>query len=129
MRCRGCPIENPIVIKYNRILLNRALDDMHKTGSFTLPKFWLVLDEHTYPNEQYVSFKPSETYHRCDSINLLRQIYPTVDAKTVADYYNHTVTEFISDYDHFIHAFLSYPGLSDKTIKLIAKKAHDALGG
>ena len=119
-------IENPLVIKYNRLVLNQALAQLHQTGKFVFPRFWIVLDELTYPNSSVISVKLPDTIHRVDTIPLLRQIYPTVNAANVADYYNHCVSEFIADYDHFIHAFLAYPGLSDKTIKLIAKKAHDA---
>lgn len=119
-------VENPIVLRYNRLMLNEALANMHTTGHFTFPKFWIVLDEHTYPNQPKYTFTVPKHYYLCDSLPLLKQIYPTVQARTIGDYYNHCVTEFIADYDHFIHAFLTYPGLSDKTMRLIAKRAHDA---
>ena len=119
-------MENPVVVKYNRIALNKALDSMHQTGKFQMPNFWLVMDEHTYPRDPIIELKYQKDFAQSDTIPLLRQLYPTVEAKTVADYYNHSISEFISDYDHFIHAFLSYPGLSDKSIKLISKRAHDA---
>lgn len=120
-------IEHPIVLAYNKLKLNEALDNFHKNGKFNLPNFWIVMDEHTYPSQSKVEFKIDQEYHRNDNIALMKQIWPTVQAKTVADYYNHCVSEFISDYDHFIHNFLSYPGLSDKTIKVISKISHDAI--
>lgn len=120
-------IEHPIVLKYNKMKLNKALDEMHKTGRFIMPDFWIVMDENTYPKNPQESFSIEQHYNMNDNIALMKQIWPTVEAKTVADYYNHCITEFISDYDHFIHNFLSYPGLSDKTIKIISKAAHDAL--
>ena len=120
-------IEHPIVLAYNKMKLNEALDNFHKNGKFNLPKFWIVMDEHTYPTQSKVEFKIDKEYHRNDNIALMKQLWPTVKAKTVADYYNHCVSEFISDYDHFIHNFLSYPGLSDKTIKIISEVAHDAI--
>ena len=120
-------IEHPIVLAYNKLKLNEALDSFHKNGKFNLPNFWIVMDEHTYPTQSKVEFKIDQEYHRNDNIALMKQIWPTVQAKTVADYYNHCVSEFISDYDHFIHNFLSYPGLSDKTIKVISKISHDAI--
>ena len=120
-------IEHPIVLKYNKMKLNKALDEMHKTGRFIMPDFWIVMDENTYPKTPQESFSIEQYYNMNDNIALMKQIWPTVEAKNVADYYNHCVTEFISDYDHFIHNFLSYPGLSDKTIKIISKAAHDAL--
>lgn len=120
-------IEHPIVLKYNKMKLNKALDEMHKTGRFIMPDFWIVMDENTYPKTPQESFSIEQHYNMNDNIALMKQIWPTVEAKNVADYYNHCVTEFISDYDHFIHNFLSYPGLSDKTIKIISKAAHDAL--
>ena len=119
-------MENPVVIKYNRIALNKALDAMHQTGKFRMPDFWIVMDEHQYPKSPSISLEYQKEFVHIDTLPLLRQIYPTVEAKTVADYYNHCISEFISDYDHFIHAFLSYPGLSDKSITLISKRAHDA---
>lgn len=120
-------IEHPIVLAYNKLKLNEALDNFHKNGKFNLPNFWIVMDEHTYPSQSKIEFKIDQEYHRNDNIALMKQIWPTVQAKTVADYYNHCVSEFISDYDHFIHNFLSYPGLSDKTIKVISKISHDAI--
>lgn len=120
-------IEHPIVLKYNKMKLNKALDELHKTGRFIMPDFWIVMDENTYPRNPKETFSIESTYNMNDNIALMKQIWPTVEAKTVADYYNHCVSEFISDYDHFIHNFLSYPGLSDKTIKIISKAAHDAL--
>lgn len=119
-------MESPIVLKWNRALLCNALDSLHKTGKFNMPNFWIVMDEHSYPTYPTIDIKYSESFAKSDTIPLLRQLYPTVEARTVADYYNHTMTEFAADYDHFIHAFLSYPGLSDKSIKLISSKAHDA---
>lgn len=120
-------IENPLVLKYNKLLLNEALDTLHKTGTFTLPKFWIVMDEHTYPSKPTISFTIDARYYKNDNIVLMRQLWSNVHANTVADYYNHCVTEFISDYDHFIHNFVSYPGLSDKSIKIISDTAHDAI--
>lgn len=120
-------IENPLVLKYNKLLLNEALDTFHKTGTFTLPKFWIVMDEHTYPSKPTISFTIDAQYHKNDNIVLMRQLWSNVHANTVADYYNHCVTEFISDYDHFVHNFVSYPGLSDKSIKIISDTAHDAI--
>lgn len=120
-------IEHPIVLAYNKLKLNEALDSFHKNGKFNLPKFWIVMDEHTYPTQSKVEFKIDQEYHRNDNIALMKQLWPTVQANTVADYYNHCVSEFISDYDHFVHNFLSYPGLSDKTIKIISEIAHNAI--
>lgn len=120
-------IEHPIVLAYNKMKLNEALDSFHKNGKFNLPKFWIVMDEHTYPTQSKVSFIIEQKYHRNDNIALMKQLWPTVQANTVADYYNHCVSEFISDYDHFVHNFLSYPGLSDKTIKIISEVAHNAI--
>lgn len=120
-------IEHPIVLKYNKMKLNKALDEMHKTGRFIMPDFWIVMDENTYPKTPQESFNIEQYHNMNDNIALMKQIWPTVEAKTVADYYNHCIMEFVSDYDHFIHNFLSYPGLSDKTIKIISKAAHDAL--
>ena len=118
-------MESPYVYNYNKHALQQALDDMHGTGKFVLPKFWIVMDGLTYPTTQKVSFKYRNEKIVSDSIETLRQLYPSVNASNLSDYYNHVITEFAADYDHFIHAFLSYPGLSDKTIKYIADRAHD----
>lgn len=127
MELKALFIEHPLVLKYNKMKLNESLDNYHKSGRYILPNFWIVMDESTYPTEQKPSFNIPANHIMNDNIALMRQIWPTVQAKTVADYYNHCVTEFISDYDHFIHNFLSYPGISDKTIKIISKAAHDAI--
>ena len=119
-------MENFVVRRYNQIKLEETFQTFHRTGHFAYPDFWLVMDESTYPTSPKLEVKISNIRHCIETTHLLRQIYPTVDAKNVGDYYNYCITEFIADYDHFIHAFMSYPGLSDKTIKTIAKKAHDA---
>ena len=123
-------VDHPIVLTYNRTLLRQALDNLHTNGKFILPKFWIVMDEHTYPASSSISFKTlkkDETITKSDYQILLKQLYPTVNGKTVADYYNHAVSEFYSDFDHYIHNYIAYPGISDKTIRVITESLHDSI--
>lgn len=120
--------DHPAVVLYNRTQLNVALHNMHNTGTFQMPKWWLVMDENTYPTSPTFAGVGGESGDMKNGvIQLMRQIWPTVDGKTVADYYNQCITEYIADYDHFVHNFLSYPGISDKVIKEVAKVAHDIM--
>jgi hypothetical protein len=118
-------VGNQAVLRYNKLLLRKALDDFHKTGKFTLPTFWVVLDETTYPQQQKLTHRFDQNITENDNVKIMKQLWPTVKADTVADYYNHCVQVFISDFDHIIHSFLSYPGLSDTTIKAIVQSSHD----
>lgn len=123
-------VDHPIVLTYNRILLRKALQDMHDSGKFNLPKFWIIMDENTYPTVKSISFTEvgnENHFTKSDYLILLKQIYPTVNAKTLADYYNHAINEFYSDFDHYVHNFISYPGISDKTIKVISTTLHDSI--
>lgn len=123
-------VDHPIVISYNKILLYNALEELHISGKFTLPKFWLILDEKTYPQSPTVqtqSHTKGTEYGINDNTVLLRQLYPTIHAKTLADYYNQAVSEFYSDFDHCVHNFVSYPGISDKVIMNISQLMHNSL--
>ena len=115
-------IDNPTVTHYNAVLLENAFYDLSRNGAFSLPKFWIPMDESTYPRLTELKLKSSGKTEMFVSHNILtlRQLYPKIKAQTLADFYSHTVSNFVSDFEHFIRAFISYPGLNDKAIKLIS---------
>ena len=123
---KGLFMGNPVVIDYNRLLIRDALQTAHETGKFTMPRFWIVMDENTYPTESVRTFNVKAETHINDNIALLRQIYPNVHANTLADYLRQTLSEYKADYEQFINIFLAYPGLSDYTINQIAHIAKES---
>lgn len=110
---------HPVVLSWNRLLLQNSLIKLHKTGTYTLPNFWIVMDEHTYPVTPSIKLLDNSTLYMNDNIFILRQIFPEVHAKTIADYYNACISDFYVDFDQCVRNFISYPGISDKTIKAI----------
>jgi hypothetical protein len=119
-------IEHPVVLAWNKLLLQKSLDNLHTSGKFVLPDFWIVMDEHTYPVNPKLEVELVNNKNVNDNIITMRQLWPTVHANTVADYYNQAIQEFVSDFDHFVHAFVSYPNMSDRTIKIVATTYHDS---
>ena len=117
---------NPVVTKYNQNLIRKALADFNKTNKFTVPKFWIVMDEKTYPlktkNELY-----NDDLISCKNIDKILQTWGYLDGKTIGDYYNQCITEFISDFNHIIQLFISYPDISDKVIKRLSDALKDSI--
>ena len=119
---------NPIVTQYNQNLLRRALYNFHKTNKFIIPKFWIVMDESTYPlrnSEKIIT--DEQPVVSSDTINKIIHIWGYIDGQTVSDYYNQCILEFVSDFNHIIQLFVSYPGVSDKAIKRISDALKDAI--
>lgn len=127
-------VDKDCVKEWNQQLLINALIRMHQTNKFTMPVFWNILDEHTYPTSKKLVADNkigSNTYNSASNLFYIRQMWPDLRLRTLYDYYEMCIREFTAHYDSCIHNFLSYPGLSDKTIKAIAETAHNtiSLGG
>lgn len=118
---------NPIVQKYNGVLLNKMWERFAKTKKLEVPQFWAPGKRNTWPTEPKISCSYSKTYQYPQFTRLLRQIYPTIKAKTFDDYFINALQEFRSDVDHTLHAFMSYPGMNDRTIRIIEHELHDNL--
>lgn len=119
----------PVVTEWNKVLLRNALDDFRRKKTFTLPTLWQALRPETYPRTPVI--KPKLTaqteINSSNKLLLLKQLYPNVKAFTIADYYRHVLAEFRSDYEHFVQNFMSYPGISDKTLNIIERTFHSTL--
>ena len=118
---------NPIVQKYNGVLLNKMWERFAKTKKLEVPQFWAPGKRNTWPMEPKISCSYSKTYQYPQFTRLLRQIYPTIKAETFDDYFINALQEFRSDVDHTLHAFMSYPGMNDRTIRIVEHELHDNL--
>ena len=116
---------NPYVQEWNTLLYNNMLVDYQKTGKITVPQFWFVMDKSTYPsNPKLVCNLPKKMVWN-GSLNVLKQLYPHINAKTLADYFEYVIREFSTSVDQCLHLFMSYPGMKDKTITAIETNLHD----
>lgn len=120
-------VYNPIVLKYNGVLLNKMWEKFAKTKKLEVPQFWAPTKRSTWPTEPKISCSYARTYQYPQFTRLLRQIYPTIKAKTFDDYFINALQEFRSDVDHTLHAFMSYPGMNDRTIRIVEHALHDNL--
>lgn len=118
---------NPIVQEYNGVLLNKMWEKFAKTKKLEVPQFWAPTKRSTWPLEPKISCEYAKTYQYPHFTRLLRQIYPTIKAKTFDDYFINALQEFRSDVDHTLHAFMSYPGMNDRTIRIVEHALHDNL--
>lgn len=118
---------NPIVQEYNGVLLNKMWEKFAKTKKLEVPQFWAPTKRSTWPTEPKISCEYAKTYQYPHFTRLLRQIYPTIKAKTFDDYFINALQEFRSDVDHTLHAFMSYPGMNDRTIRIVEHELHDNL--
>ena len=118
---------NPIVLKYNGVLLNQMWEKFAKTKKLEVPQFWAPSVKSTWPTEPKISCKYAQEYFYPHFTRLLRQVYPTIKAKTFDDYFVNALQEFRSDVDHTLHAFMSYPGMNDRTIRIVENTLHDNL--
>ena len=119
----------PVVTEWNKVLLRNALDDFRRKKTFTLPTLWQALRPETYPRTPTLKpkFGSETTINSSNKLLLLKQLYPNVKAFTISDYYRHVLAEFRSDYEHFVQNFMSYPGISDKTLNIIERTFHSTL--
>ena len=122
-------MENPAVLSWNKLLLTNALTNFHQTRRFVVPKFWIVLDENSYPTSSTlnsISNTVNNEHFVNDNINSMMQIWPTIsidDRPTVAQFFDVAFNECMNDFDHYVTAILSYPGISDR----VRRKVNDAV--
>ena len=118
---------NPAVTNYNRYLLKKALSNFHKTNRFIVPQFWIAMDENTYP----ISTQLEKIYNNKNvsskNISEILQIWGNLDGKTIIDYYNQCTSEFVSDFNHILQSFISYPGVTDKMAKRLIDSMKDSI--
>ena len=93
--------EHPIVYEYNRVLLNNAFVDFHVKGKFTLPNFWVPIDEDSYPTSDVLKVAKHGIENNAKdkvlipaSYRLFKQIFPECSGKTLYDYFDSLQMEF-----------------------------------
>ena len=97
---------SPVVTTYNQNLLRESLINFHQTGRFVMPKFWVVMDENTYPTSNGYRLRYKENVVTANNIDKMIQIWGYIDGKTIGDYYNQCISEFISDFDHVVQQYI-----------------------
>lgn len=118
-------IANPYVQEYNTLLYNSMIVDFNKTGILKVPQFWFVMNKNTYPINPVLKCHLPEQMIWNTAIPVLRQLYPHINPKSLADYFEYTIREFGASVDQCLHLFMSYPGMKDKSIHAIEDSLHD----
>lgn len=127
-------LEHPAVYEWNRLLLNNAFANFHNNGKFVLPNFWVPADESSYPTKakltpiKYNTNAAGNTVRIPTSIRILKQLFPECSGKTLFDFYTYALNQFTQDIEHLINAFISYPGITDRSRKIIADNARQMFG-
>ena len=118
---------HPAVTEYNQNLLRQSLIGVRDNHRFDMPKFWIAMDENTYPLNSTYTIVDDIKRGVFNDFDKIVQIWGYIDGKTIGDYYNQCVSEFISDFNHILQSFILYPGLPDKIIKNICDKMKNAI--
>lgn len=116
---------NPVVQEWNTLLYNKMLVDYQKSGIIKAPQFWFVMDKNSYPTQSKLDCEMPQQMMWNNSTSVFRQLYPHINAKTMADYFEYTIREFASSVDQCLHLFMSYPGMKDKTVQIVEGELHD----
>ena len=100
---------NPIVNAYNLKLLKNSLDEFKRTGSYTLPNFWLAMDESTYPSDTKINMSPASQF-------IISQIVPIENMNKLSDAYNYVLSQMQSDLMQILKNFTIFPFIPDEVI-------------
>ena len=126
-------INSPVVAEYNTLLIKKALQQaITNSQAFVMPEIWLPLIPSTYPQpNRYII---STTFHSNTqkgriSNNLqaniaLHELYPNIKSDNVIDFANAMLRDFSADFDHLLHTFMTYPGISDRFLMQL-KSVHE----
>ena len=126
-------INSPVVAEYNTILIKQALQTAFVNNQpFVMPDVWLPLIPSTYPREH--KFVLNTNFHslaqkgRVSNIlqaNIaLHELYPNIKSDNVIDFANAMLRDFSADFDHLLHTFMTYPGISDRFLMQL-KSVHE----
>ena len=116
-------INSPVVAEYNTILIKQALQTSFVNNQpFVMPEVWLPLIPSTYPREH--KFVLNTNFHslaqkgRISNIlqaNIaLHELYPNIKSDNIIDFANAMLRDFSADFDHLLHTFMTFPGISDR---------------
>ena len=126
-------VNSPVVAQYNTILIKQALQRAFVNNqAFVMPEIWLPLIPSTYPREdKYViktNFHSIEQKGRVSDLirsNItLRELYPNIKSDNIIDFANAMLRDFSADFDHLLHTFMTYPGISDRFLMQL-KEVHE----
>ena len=119
----------PVVQLWNRVLFDQMIANYLKSGQMKDPGFWNVNDITTYPTQQRIDFtiNTTEANARVMNIEALRQIWPSLRAKSVGDYFELALREYANDIDEVVHLFMSYPNIGGETIRALERDLHDKM--
>ena len=119
----------PVVQLWNRVLFDQMIANYLKSGQMKDPGFWNVNDITTYPTQQEIKFTidTTEANARVMNIEALRQIWPSLRAKSVGDYFELALREYANDIDEVVHLFMSYPNIGGETIRALERDLHDKM--
>lgn len=119
--------DSPVVKEWNQILFNKMVYEYTEKNRMAIPVFWNVNDMETYPTSPVVEFKPKEKVNVANvpNVNILRQIYPNIRAKTLGDFFEVALHDYVNDVDEIVHLMMSYPGIGAETIRKLEKELHD----
>ncbi len=124
-------INSPVVAEYNTILIKRALQQAFiDNRPFTMPKLWLPLIPSTYPEQQEIRTTFHSTAQKGSIRNVhqaniaLHELYPNIKSDNVIDFANAMLSDFSADFDHLLHTFMTFPGISDRFLMKL-KSVHE----
>ena len=126
-------INSAVVAQYNTILVKQAIKRALSTNTrFEMPNVWLPLVPSTYPSEKsyIISVVSNESFGddaraTANSVSI-RELYPHLKTDAPVDYFNALLSDFSADFDHLLHTFMTYPGISDRFLMQLKKVHEDA---
>ena len=124
-------INSPVVAEYNTILIKRALQQAFiDNRPFVMPELWLPLIPSTYPKQDKISTTFHSTAQKGSVKNVhqaniaLHELYPNIKSDNVIDFANAMLRDFSADFDHLLHTFMTFPGISDRFLMQL-KSVHE----
>lgn len=127
-------VGSPIVAQYNTAIIHQALQKaILNNTAFVMPTVWLPLVPETYPDAAHYSISPAiidaahvaDTRDRLSANIALYELYPNIKSNRLIDFVNVILSDFSSDMDHLLHAFMTYPGISDRFLSQL-KSIHES---
>lgn len=118
-------MNSDVVNTYNTIQYMKIFENYIDHNRIIAPDFWYPTIKSSYPSSPIANYSINST--KVYSIyNLqLMNIFGNIGARSMADYFEFAVKEFVSDLDQVLHVFMSYPGMRNKAIENIQKELHD----
>lgn len=118
---------NPIVQKWNVFQFNKMIEKYLRTSRLEAPDFWYVWDRNSWPVQPTCEYTIEGKQATSGALPYLASVFNGLNAKTAADYFEYAIKEFANDLDQTIHLFMSYPGISDQTIRALENDIHNRI--